>query len=223
MTRVALLHTGAVVIPIFADLAATCLPGVEIQHLLDDRIVADLGRGADQDQIAARLTGLGTAAKAAGAAAVVFTCSSISGYADRLAGEVDLPVYRIDEAMADEAVGSGGRVSVVATVETTLKPTAALLHARAALLGRRIELVEVLVPGAFDAVVAGDRPRHDALIAAAIREQAAASEVVVLAQASMASAADQVEVTVPVLTSPELGMRRIAATLTAITDPVGER
>lgn len=215
MTRVAFLHTGAVVIPIIADLAATYLPGVETQHLLDDRIIADLGGGAHEEQIAARLAGLGSVAKTAGAAAVVFTCSSISGYAGRLAEELELPVYRIDEAMADEAVGLGRRVSVLATVQTTLKPTAALLHARAALLDRRIELTEFLVPGAFEAVASGDRARHDALVAAAIRERAASSDVVVLAQASMASAADQAEVAVPVLTSPELGMRRIAATVTA--------
>jgi Asp/Glu/hydantoin racemase len=141
----------------------------------------------------------------------VFTCSSISGYAGRLAEELELPVYRIDEAMADEAIGVGSRVSVVATLETTLKPTAALLRERAELQGMQVELTEVVVRDAFAAVVAGDRARHDTLVAQAITEQGARSDVVVLAQASMASAAEQAQTAVPVLTSPELGMRRVAA------------
>lgn len=213
MTRVALLHTAPVVIPAFTELASKHLPGVDIQHLLDDRIIADLRQGADDAQIAARLTALGQAAKAAGAEAVVFTCSSISGHAAVLAEHLDLPVFRIDEAMADEAVESGSRISVIATLETTLGPTTALLRERAAVRGTPVELIEVVVPGAFEATAAGDRARHDELVAQAITEQAKASEVVVLAQASMASAAATVEVAVPVLSSPERGMRRVAAAL----------
>lgn len=223
MTRVTLLHTGAVVIPTFAELAANLLPGMEIQHLLDDRIVADLGRGAEQEQIAERLSALGRAAKVAGSSAVVFTCSSISGYAGRLADELGLPVYRIDEAMADEAIGLGSRVSVVATLETTLRPTAALLRERAELGGKQVELTEVVVPDAFDAVVAGDRAKHDTLVARAITDQAARSDVVVLAQASMASAAEQAQAAVPVLSSPELGMRRVAAAVAGDARPIEHR
>lgn len=42
MRRIALLHTGAVVIPVFAGLTAEQWPGVEVLNLLDDKIVADL-------------------------------------------------------------------------------------------------------------------------------------------------------------------------------------
>ncbi|WP_294178595.1 aspartate/glutamate racemase family protein [uncultured Schumannella sp.] len=210
MTRIAMIHTGAVVIPTFSALATEHLPGVEVQHLLDSTIVGDLGGGADHDQIAQRLSALGRAAKASGADAVVFTCSSISGYASEVADAVGLPVLRIDEAMADDAVAAGARIGVVATLETTLRPTAALLRERADLARREVELVEVVVTGAFDAVVAGDRARHDELVGASLVELAARTDVIVLAQASMASAAASVDVAVPVLTSPERGVRRVA-------------
>lgn len=213
MTRLAMIHTGAVVIPTFARLAADLLPDVEVHHLLDDRIVGDLGRGADPDTIAARLHDLGRAAVTAGASQVLFTCSSVSAYAAPLADALGVPVHRVDEAMADEAVTLGVRISVVATVETTLRPTAALLRERAALLNRTIGLSEVLVADAFAAVQAGDRERHDALVAAAVEEQGRDHDVVVLAQASMASAAARASVSVPVLTSPERGMRRLAERL----------
>ncbi|GAA3116659.1 Asp/Glu/hydantoin racemase [Kribbella aluminosa] len=210
MTRIAFLHTGAVVIPTFAGLAAELLPDVEVQNLLDDKIVGDLGRGVAAEQIEQRLADLGGAAVAAGAEAVMFTCSSISQYAGPLAERLGVPVYRVDEAMADEAVQTGERVSVIATLQTTVQPTAALLRERAELLGRDVQIEEIVVPDAFEAAVAGDRDRHDALVAAAIKDRAAASDVVVLAQASMASAAAGLDLPVPVLTSPESGVRRLA-------------
>lgn len=213
MTRIAFLHTGAVVIPTFATLAAEHLPGVEVQNLLDDKIVADLGRGAASDQIAQRLADLGDAAVAAGAEALMFTCSSISQYAGPLAERVGVPVYRVDEAMADEAVRGGDRISVIATLPTTVQPTAALLRERAELQGREVQIDEVVVDGAFEAAVAGDRARHDSLVAEAIK--AASGDVVVLAQASMASAAEGLAVPVPILTSPERGVRRLAEHLAA--------
>ncbi|WP_116952908.1 aspartate/glutamate racemase family protein [Jiangella endophytica] len=213
MTRIAFLHTGAVVIPAFAELAATHLPGVDVQHLLDDKIVADLGADPGGRDVAGRLDALGRAAVAAGAEALVFSCSSISGYARPLQEELGIPVLRIDEAMADHAVETGRSIAVIATLPTTLAPTAALLRERAALRSADVVLDEVLVEGAFAAVAAGDRTTHDALVAAAIREQSARHDVVVLAQASMAGAAAGLDTGVPVLTSPELGVRRVAETL----------
>ncbi|MET9269037.1 aspartate/glutamate racemase family protein [Kribbella sp. NPDC003557] len=211
MARIAFLHTGAVVIPTFAALAAEHLPGVEVQNLLDDKIVADLGRGVPTEQVAQRLADLGDAAVAAGADAVLFTCSSISQYAGPLADRLGVPVYRVDEAMADEAVRAGDRISVIATLPTTVQPTAALLRERAELHGRDVQIDEVVVPGAFEAAVAGDRARHDTLVADAIT--AATGDVVVLAQASMASAAEGLALPVPILTSPERGVRRLAENL----------
>jgi len=211
VARIAFLHTGAVVIPTFATLAAEHLPGVEVQNLLDDKIVADLGRGVASEQVAQRLADLGDAAVAAGAAAVMFTCSSISQYAAPLAERLGVPVYRVDEAMADEAVRAGDRVSVIATLPTTVQPTAALLRERAELQGRKVQIDEVVVAGAFEAAVAGDRARHDELVSEAIK--AVNGDVVVLAQASMASAAAGLELAVPILTSPERGVRRLAENL----------
>lgn len=207
MTRIALLHTGAIVIPTFAALTGQHWQGVEVLNLLDDRIVGDLGAGR-RDSVAARLADLASAARNADASAVVFTCSSISGFAAETAERTGIPVHRIDEAMADEAASIGGRITVIATLPTTLAPTCALLDERLAALGAEAEVSQVLIDGAFAAAVAGRRDEHDRLVSAAIEAAAATSDVVVLAQASMASAATG-PYPVPVLTSPELGIRHL--------------
>ena len=66
--------------------------------------------------------------------------------------------------------------------------------------------------GAFDALSAGDRERHDELVRAGLRELIADVDVVVLAQASMARVVETLpdESPVPILSSPRLGMQRVA-------------
>ncbi|HLU64393.1 MAG TPA: hypothetical protein VKY66_07705, partial [Protaetiibacter sp.] len=66
-----------------------------------------------------------------------------------------------------------------------------------------------VVPDAAAARSAGDVERHDRLVAEAVREAAAEADVIVLAQASMAAAADEAHVDVPVLTSPASALRAV--------------
>jgi hypothetical protein len=72
--------------------------------------------------------------------------------------------------------------------------------------------------GAFDALAAGDRDRHDELVRDGLRALIAEVDVVVLAQASMARVVetlDESERTVPILSSPRLGMERAVELLRA--------
>ena len=209
MTRIALLHTGAVVIAPVSEQVRSAVPDATIVNYLDDRIVADLGDPARAASVPGRVVDLVRAAQRGGADVVMLTCSSISHLAASAASEVGLPVLRIDEAMADEAVRHP-RVAVVATLRTTLEPTVALVHERAALAGRDVQVAESVVDGAFAAVVAGDRDTHDALVAAEVERVARDADVVVLAQASMASAAERARVDVSVLSSIRPGVARLA-------------
>lgn len=212
--RVALLSTGAVVIPTFAALTKEHWGGTEVLNLLDDKIVGDLRNPATAGSVPKRLVAMGRIAAEAGAEAIVLTCSSVSGLAGLIEAEAGIPVLRIDEAMADEAARVGGRIGVVATLSTTLDPSVALLRERLELAGTDAEIDAVVVEGAFDAVVAGDRTAHDLLVQQAIRDLVArGADVVVLAQGSMVSAAAGAGVDVPVLSSPELGIRRAAQVL----------
>ena len=148
-------------------------------------------------------------AEAAGADAVLVTCSSI-GPAVTLAQPLfDIPVLRIDDAMAEAAVRNATTIGVLATLRTTLDPTTALLREKAAQAGRAVELVECLCEDAFPAVLAGDTGTHDRILRKALLEDLAGVDLVVLAQASMA----RVVATLPdgalrtnVLSSPEMAV-----------------
>ena len=214
--RVAFLHTGAVVIAPVADLARQHLGGATTVNYLDDKIVADLGDADLAGSVPERISDLVQAAKSAGADIVMLTCSSISQLAAPTAQRIGIPVLRIDEAMADQAVSLGSRIAVLATLPTTLTPTTALIRERAELAGAAPDISGDVIDGAFAAVSGGDRPTHDRLVGAAIEQAARTADVVVLAQASMASAAEGVHVEVPVLTSLEPGIKRLREAVDAL-------
>lgn len=126
-----------------------------------------------------------------------------------------VPVLRVDRPMADSAVALGRRVGVLATLSTTLEPTADLVRRRALAAGAEISLEARLCEGAFEALMSGDAATHDARVAGALSELGGQVDVIVLAQASMARVAGTVEVPVPVLASPPLAMEHLAKELHA--------
>jgi Asp/Glu/hydantoin racemase len=154
-------------------------------------------------------------AREGGADAVMVTCSSIGGAIPIARQQFDFPIFRIDEALAKAAVHAGKRIGVAATVRTTLEPTLALLRDTAIAEGQTVELLPELCEGAFEAVLAGDTARHDALVSAALRDLRGRVDVVVLAQASMVRVLAQLDLTsgAPVLSSPELAVRSVRGLL----------
>ncbi len=180
--------------------------------MVDESLIQDTVRaGTLRKETVRRLVGQIASAEAAGADAVLVTCSSI-GPGVTLAQQLfDIPVLRIDEAMAETAVRQARVIGVLATLRSTLDPTSALLREKAAEAGRSVELVECLCEGAFPAVLAGDTATHDRMLRQALIEDLKGAEVIVLAQASMARVVATLAPGVlqaPVLSSPELAVER---------------
>jgi len=141
-----------------------------------------------------------------GADVIVCTCSTIGGAAEIVGRRVGVAVVRVDRAMAERAVAIGGRVRVVAALESTLAPTRELLESVAADQGVELDVDVELIVGAWERFEAGDGDGYLALIADALAVHGLDCDVIVLAQASMAEAADRVAVGVPVLSSPRLAV-----------------
>jgi len=205
----ALLHTTPVTVQAMKDLAARELPGVRVINILDDSLLADvIAAGGVTDAVRERLEGYARQAATAGASGLMTCCSSIGGAIEDLREGSPIPLWRVDEPMAEQAVTTGARVGVIATVGTTLAPTADLVRRKAAELGRDVQVEAVLVPGAYDALMAGRGEDHDRLVTEALQGLIERSDVVVLAQASMARLLAKLdgEPRVPVLSSPQSGL-----------------
>jgi Asp/Glu/hydantoin racemase len=213
----ALIHTSATLVPVFAQLCHAKLPEVDTFNIVDDSLVRQIGeKGGITPDIAARVAGYLGSAASGGADHILVTCSSLGPAVDAAAPAIGVPVLRVDEPMADRAVQTGRRIGVIATLRTTLTPTADLVRRRAALADKTIELTSRLCDGAFEALMSGDAAKHDALVAAALRELSTQVDVIVLAQASMARVVgmlDESDRRVPILTSPGLAVDYLATVL----------
>jgi Asp/Glu/hydantoin racemase len=66
----------------------------------------------------------------AGADAVLVTCSSIGPAVEATRPFCPVPLFRIDEEMADRAIATGPRIGVLATLKSTLEPTRDLVAPR---------------------------------------------------------------------------------------------
>ncbi|MFG3367531.1 aspartate/glutamate racemase family protein [Streptomyces sp. NPDC090032] len=212
----ALLHTSPVHVPVFDALRDIDHPGLALRHLVDESLL-ERARTAGPDAVADDVRALLASAVADGAGAVLCTCSTIGGVAEAQSAAVGVPVLRVDRPMAAAAVEAGRAVAVVAALESTLAPTVALVEEEAARAGRAVDVTTVLVAGAWERFEAGDRDGYRDLVAAAV-DGLTGVDVVVLAQASMAPAADRTATTVPVLSSPRPGLRA-AADNTAYAEP----
>ncbi|MDE3240146.1 MAG: aspartate/glutamate racemase family protein [Paracoccaceae bacterium] len=215
----ALIHTVSGLVPVFRDLAERELPKWTNFAMVDESLLtATIRDGVLSELTRERLAGQVQSAVHAGADAIVVTCSTLGGEVDALRAECPVPLLRIDRGMAEAAVRHGGRIGVLATLHTTLAPTTELIRSTAEAAGLAPRITARLTEGAFSRLAAGDTAGHDTLVAEALAALADESDVIVLAQASMARVLAQMGDRLgrrPVLTSPELGMAYVRAVLAA--------
>jgi Asp/Glu/hydantoin racemase len=212
-----LIHTSATLVPVFAQLCKEKLPGVNVFNIADDSLVKGIiSAGSLTPTIARRVVGYLESAELAGADYILVTCSSIGPAVEAGAKLMGVPALRVDQPMADKAVATGRKIGVIATLRTTLEPTADLILRRAGLAGKQIELTSRLCEGAFEALMSGDGATHDAKVAAALKELSQQVDVIVLAQASMARVVDNLkpeDKRVPILASPDIAVEYLATVL----------
>lgn len=126
----ALLHTSPAHVPVFDALRDEDAPDLELRHLVHEQLLSR-ARELGPDAVTADVEAALAEAVAQGAGAVLCTCSTIGGIAEAAAAPLGIPVLRVDRPMAAAAVAQGDRIAVVATVASTLEPTADLIREEA--------------------------------------------------------------------------------------------
>jgi len=206
------IHTSFALVDVLNPLFRQELPNVRIVNIVDDSLLADVRAvGHAPPSVVRRMVGYAVLAQSSGAHAIFNVCSSVGEVADIMRQAVDIPVVKIDDAMTTEAVTRGKEIAVVATLPTTLGPTARLVERKAVEAKKVVNIHRHLAEGAFDVLVGGDPQKHDEMVAEEIIRAAQKVEVVTLAQASMARLVPQLagKVTVPILSSPLSGVKEL--------------
>lgn len=204
--KIVLIHTSPAAIAPLMRFYNDAAPELEITNLLDDgllRLLAAKEHATVEGRLAEMLA---VAVRTYAAELVMVTCSSVTkGMVEKLVPLFDLPVLKIDYPMAREAVAAGRRrIGIAATFPPTLAPTSQLISEAADEAGASIEIIREVVPGAYDALLAGDEESHDELLCAGVERLAAAGvDVIVLAQISMARVLPRLEgkINAPLLSS----------------------
>jgi Asp/Glu/hydantoin racemase len=159
---------------------------IEVKNICDDSLLTDtLKAGQVTNEVAMRILNYTNSAELAGADAVMVTCTSVNEAAKYARRFSKIPVFNIDEPVAKAAVQQGKKIGVLATLPTSPKATIRLLKEEAEILGKDIETVPLVVEGAFDILVAGDRKKHDEMVQEALLKLAKEVDVITFAQISM--------------------------------------
>jgi len=210
--KVGLIHTGFALVKVLTELFTKLMPQVELIHIVDDSLLKDvIAAGKVNKDVIRRICGYMIAAEIAGAEVIFNVCSSVSETVDVAKNLVNIPIVKIDESMAGIAVQKKEKIGVLATLKTTLDPTCRLLEKKAKAIGKKIQIKRDLSMGAFDNLMAGDLEKHDKMVLERIRKLSREVDLIVLAQGSMARLVPQLkgEISIPVLTSPESGVKRV--------------
>jgi Asp/Glu/hydantoin racemase len=213
INRLGLIHTVPSLGDVFASLVGELLPATATTVVVDELMLRDtIQRGQVAEATQSRLRDHVGSLTDSGVDAVLVTCSSLGGVADALNEQADLPVLRVDRAMAERALTIGRRVGVLATLSTTLGPTASLIEQTAQIAGGEVDVVARLCTGAFETLQQGDSDAHDAIVRRELEQLFREVDVVVLAQASTARVLDGLSESpgIPVLSSPRLAVEALA-------------
>lgn len=190
MKKLALIHTinnfMDIIYNPFAKPFAEENPDVQIFNIMDDSLLKEtLANGAITNSVARRILNYAYSAESQGADVIMVTCTSVNEAAKYARRFTNVPMFNIDEPVAKLAVDAGKKIGVLATLPTSPKATIRLINEEAARQGKEIETVTRVAEGAFDILCAGDRPKHDEMVAEALYELAKEVDVITFAQISM--------------------------------------
>lgn len=207
MSTLTFLHTSPVHVPTFTDLIDKLAPDIQVQHIVDESLLQEaVQAGEITPALAQRIEHTIRSAQEDGASVVLCTCSTIGGCAETTQLENGV-VIRVDRPMAEKAVETGQRIIVAATLPSTLGPTTDLILNAAQQAGKEVQIIELLCASAWAKFEQGDQQGYVADVAHHLQQATPQGDVIVLAQASMAGAADLCpNVSIPILSSPRLGL-----------------
>ncbi len=210
MKKIAVIHTSFVIVDGITELFKRIIPEAKLVHIVDDSLLPEiLAEKRINRKVIRRMLSYFKAAEDTGADLIFNVCSTVGEVADMARQIIDTPIVKIDEKMAGEAVDRGSKIGVAATLQSTMDPTCRLIEKKAAEVGKEINIQRTLCPGAFDALISGNKDEHDRIVMKYVKNLADKVDIIVFAQSTMARLLENMEsgLAKKILTSPERGIK----------------
>ena len=214
--RIALIHAVQAAMSPVEEAFKARWPETTRTNILDDSLAADReSAGRLTPEMSERIMSLARYATSSGANAVLFTCSAFGEAIEAADAVLPVPVLKPNEAMFEAALEIGGRIGMLATFAPAVASMEEEFGDMARRRGSSASLETYLVPGAREALRAGELQKHDGLIAEAASALANCNAIM-LAHFSMANAArsTQNNAKQPVLTAPDSAVLKLRSMLT---------
>lgn len=187
MKKLTVIHTTLATASMIGSMIEEMYPDCfEIINIMDDSLLNDIKiEGKLTKSVIERFVQYTCIAQHNGSDAILLACSSIGKAADAARNLLTIPLFKIDEPMAEEAVQKGNRILVLGTVKSTLEPTSELIEDKK--ISAEQQVRSYFIPDTFE-LLKKDRDQHDKKIADVIEKNIDDYDAVVLAQASMVNA-----------------------------------
>ena len=190
------------------------IPEAAVYDIIDTSMVAEIIETIEpKPDLIARLAYYYQVCEQRGCDCILNACSSISGAVDIAGRTVSIPVFQIDRPMAEAALKAGRRIGLIATAISTVAPSEKLfLRVKEEEGLTDAQITTYYCDGAHKAyIMNGDRETHDRIILETAQKAAAESDVLALAQGSMAYLAPRIhELTgLPIFTSIGSGVAQV--------------
>lgn len=204
-TDITFLHTAEVHIETFEKLINDKAPNLKVKHIVDSELLENaISHGLTEslkDKVADVLRSHSKHSRI-----MVCSCSTLGEIAEQTKLDDNKSAIRIDRAMADLAVNSGKNILVLAALESTLLPTEALMVSSRIKEKTDNNIDYCVVEGSWQYFLNANTTQYLQSIADTIEVKKAHYDCIVLAQASMAGAAELVEKGPLILSSPSIGV-----------------
>ncbi len=183
--------------------------GVTVNNIMDDSLLSStIADGGMTPITASRMLNYAKAAEGSGANAIIVTCTSVNQATKMIRPLLSIPIINIEEPVAEQAVATGKKIGILATLPTSPIAIERTMREKAAEQGKEIEIVSRVAEGAFDVLCAGDRDKHDEMVCEALYKLAKEVDCIAFAQISM-SLLNHEPVDVPLFKIGRSGMERI--------------
>ena len=189
------------------------IPEVSIMHLCDDTIQRDniaAGVGVIPKVNYCKFAQYAHNLEEAKVDLILLACSTFNFAAELGRPMINTPIAQIDRPMMEQAVRSGKKIGLLATLETTVPSSQRLLQIAAKEAGKEIECKTVLCSEAFVEFSKGNIAKHNEILLESLNKLSQEVDCIVMAQLSMSALAPFLGVQrVPVYNSGDTGFMRV--------------
>ena len=211
--KIYLVHAGHVSMPAAHASFAALWPEAPIQDLMEGSLAHDVSQdGGLTPAMFHRFALLGDYCVAAGATAILFTCSAFGEAIERVKRQHAIPILTPNEALFEEVLARQDRVALLSTFEPTIAALRQELAQMEHAAGRKAAIDYIVIPRALDALFAGDKATHDQLVLEkvdTVAQQGYGAIVFGQFTMSLVAPAARERAKLPILTTPDCAVRKL--------------